>query len=121
MNSILVSYNAAAHREPNKIEAIKATRVLSGLGLKEAKDFIVNVIDNRVRARLDVTNRDNNVVVAATQQLSDAGFDVVPTTETNEYQEYRIQTRKMIAVALEDNNISFARALLDLYERHLRG
>lgn len=104
----------------NKIEAIKAVRTLSALSLKDAKDFVENITDNRVRSRLDVTNHDVVAVEDAIKRLSAAGFEVTPAAgDGDPYLEYRTHTRKMIAVALEDNNVPFARTLLDFYEKYL--
>ena len=113
-----VGYSQAT--QVQKINAIKAVRALSRIGLKEAKDFVEDVIAKGKPHKATLTvvqSLTADEIKVHIKELRTAGLDVIEVG-AEETESFRTQTRKMIALALEANNMALARDLFDLYEKH---
>lgn len=63
------------HSQPNKIQAIKAVRWVSGLGLKEAKDFIEEAESGKIAVLNGNYEADQRRKFA--NEISGTGYEVV--------------------------------------------
>lgn len=102
------------------VSAIKAVRTLSRIGLAEAKNLIEELADKGEEYSKDlivaqsVTDFELDQAIA---QLKAAGIKVVETSR-GERELFRVSLRKMIGVALDDDQIDLAKDLFTLYEKH---
>ena len=102
------------------VDAIRAVRNLSHLGLKDAKDFVEEIFDKGSSFAKELTVRDDLSapdVLAHIRSARAASMDVIEVG-AEELEAFRTSTRKMITVALERDNIALARDLFNLYEKH---
>jgi Ribosomal protein L7/L12 C-terminal domain len=102
------------------INCIKAVRTLTRMGLKDAKDFVDELVDKGgdfSKSLETLPSLKDSEVLAAIHELRTGGLDVFEV-EAEGMLSYRDATRKMITSALENDNIALARDLFNLYEKH---
>lgn len=116
------TFSADGHRQSDipLVEAIKAVRNVTSLGLKEAKDFVEELADlgrDHYKEVSFVKSLSVSDIQEAVRRLRAADLEVVEVGKES-VSAFRVDVRRMITVALEDDNIVLARDLFNLYEKH---
>ena len=105
--------------DTNKVAAIKATRAITGLGLKEAKDAVEAVIGgSTVELNHVFIDKHNHDQSSAINDLASMGFDL---RERSQKSDIILESVKQSAVlATNENDFELAKLLLNVltdYER----
>lgn len=99
--------------DAQKVTAIKATRTLTGLGLKEAKEIIDNSYFSTSTADTSVTLTDSEFN-RSVNTLRNAGFNV--TLDNGQYEIYVEQLREMTSMATLKGDYYVAGRLIEFLE-----
>lgn len=114
--------NVMLHRrtEIAIVAAIKAVRTISRIGLAEAKQFVEDLADKGSEYQRDlivVQGLSDVELKEAISGLRAAGVGVIEVGR-EERGAFRVSIRKMIGVALDEDQIDLAKDLFILYEKH---
>jgi hypothetical protein len=122
MKKISVSYDINNPQAYDKVRAIKAIRILTLKGLKEAKDIIDAahtgpvdvVIDTSEAAQARYTEYATSVDLQI-DEIRRAGYTVSQDTTT---QRVVTELKNMVSMTVEDGNYDLAVDLIEVLRRH---
>jgi len=104
-------------KDVNKVTAIKALRLLTGLGLKEAKDFIECVMDTQSKTITFVPNPNTVHTTEAIENLASGGFTYVEDLSADREGVLK-ELKKLTKMAVEKDQSDIAMDLLNLLTKH---
>lgn len=105
-----IKVKMTAQRDTNKVAAIKGIRSLTGIGLKEAKEFIEEVMETGMTRRIAFSAPKNKVVQEEFNRLADSGFAVEISGDNRN--KVKDELKKLIKMAVENDQNDIAIELL---------
>jgi len=105
------------HPVDNKVRAIKALRGISGLGLKESKNMIENVMNGQAQTTPVWTLDNDSIIPEYIQDLTSTGIKVQRVADDDPVRQgIADQIRAVVSWSLLAGQHDIAKALIDVIE-----
>ena len=101
----------------DKVRCIKALRALTGLGLKEAKEFVEEVADKDIVTADVIVKGEEDEIAQAIKNLASAGI-LADRTSREEIAELTTQLVEVTISAIKLDQLQLSKELLDLIIRY---